>query len=227
MNLHMVRGSGRVVEEKRQVSGFTGVNLAGIGTLYIELGAGEELRIEAEDNLMRYFETEVRNGMLRIKHQDRVNLRPQKPVSFYLTVKELDTIGVSGSGEIEAPGLSAKRLSVSVSGSGDVEMGDLAADALEAKISGSGSVDIAGGNVEKQDVTISGSGKYEARDMESARARVRVTGSGEVTIRVRDHLQANIIGSGDVRYVGSPTVDKTVIGSGAVEEIGGGHHRGR
>jgi hypothetical protein len=150
-----VRGSGNIVEEGREVSGFTGVALAGIGELTIEVGERESLRIEAEDNLMTYLETEVRNGMLEIGVQDGVNLNSTRPVRFYLTVKELDTIVLSGSGDIKAPDLEAERFSVTISGSGDVEMGDLSADTLDVVISGSGNLDIAGGRVGEQDITIS------------------------------------------------------------------------
>ena len=52
------------------MSGVTGVNLATIGHLTIELGDTESLRIEAEDNLMEYIETDVRSGKLRIRTQD-------------------------------------------------------------------------------------------------------------------------------------------------------------
>ena len=61
-----IRGSGNVVEETREVSGVSGVQLATIGDMVIELGDKESLRIEAEDNLLEYFETEVRNGKLII-----------------------------------------------------------------------------------------------------------------------------------------------------------------
>ena len=57
-----VRGSGRVAEEERPVSGITGVKLATFGDLTIEVGDEEELRIQAEENLIPYFETEMRNG---------------------------------------------------------------------------------------------------------------------------------------------------------------------
>jgi hypothetical protein len=70
-----VRGSGRIIEEDRSVGGVTGVNLATIGDLTIEVGNRESLRIEAEDNLLEYFETEVRGGTLRIRVREGVNLR--------------------------------------------------------------------------------------------------------------------------------------------------------
>ena len=54
MLFQSVRGSGRVVEEKRQVQGVTGVHLTGSGTLHVELGDREAFRIEAEANLIEY-----------------------------------------------------------------------------------------------------------------------------------------------------------------------------
>ena len=214
-----VRGSGKVVEEERSVSGFTGVALSGIGNLYIEVGDEEALRIEAEDNLLPYLETEVRGTTLEITTRENVNLLPLRPINFYLTVKALDTITVSGSGHAEAPGLQAEQFFATVSGSGSVKMAGLEAEALTATVSGSGGLDIAGGEVEMQDITLSGSGKYEAKGLESAEADVRLSGSGSATVRVRDRLDVTISGSGSVRYVGDPTVRETVSGSGVVSQI--------
>lgn len=235
-----VRGSGKVVEEERQVSGFTGVELATLGNLTIELGERESLRIEAEDNLLEYFEIEVRGGTLRIRTRSGVSLRNRRPVNYYLTVKELEEIVISSSGDVEAPDLEAKRFSVSISSSGDLEMGDLEADTLQVRISSSGNMqmgelhadrievtitssgdlDIAGGEVEEQDITITSSGEYRARNLESAEAEVHLTSSGSATIGVREYLRANLSSSGDLRYIGNPEVDKTTTSSGDVEQIG-------
>jgi hypothetical protein len=214
-----VRGSGDVVEETREVRGFTGVTLATIGNLYIEQGDEEGLRIEAEDNLIPYFEIDVDGGMLEIGTKPGVNLRPTVPVNFYLTVKGLDTIRLAGSGDIEALGLEAGDLEVTVSGSGDVSMPDLDADRLAVVIAGSGDLS-ASGQVDEQEITISGSGRVEARDLACAEAAVRITGSGSATVRVSDHLDVTISGSGSVRYIGSPAVEATVTGSGSVSQTG-------
>lgn len=215
-----VRGSGNVVEEVREVSGFTGVALAGIGDLTIEVGERESLGIEAEDNLMTYLETEVRNGVLEIGVQDGVNLNSTRPVRFYLTVEELDTIVLSGSGDIEAPDLEAERFSVTISGSGDVKMGDLSADILNVTISGSGNLDIAGGRVEDQDITISGSGEYQAGGLNSGSVEMTISGSGNATIWATDSLDVRISGSGSVNYYGNPRTTFSASGSGEVNSLG-------
>ena len=218
--LTSIRGSGNVAEETREVGSFTGVALAGIGELTIEVSEGESLRIEAEDNLMPYLEAEVRNGMLKIGVQDGVNLNPTRPVRFYLTVEELDTIVLSGSGNIEAPDLGAERFSVTISGSGDVEMGDLSADTLDVVISGSGNLDIAGGRVEEQDITISGSGEYQAGDLSSESVQITISGSGNATVWATESLDVRISGSGSVNYYGNPRTTFSGSGSGKLRSLG-------
>jgi hypothetical protein len=215
-----VRGSGNVVEESREVSDISGVNLATIGDLTIAVGDTESLRIEAEDNLMEYFETSVRNGKLRIETQDNVRLETTKPVHYYLTVTGLDTIEITSAGNIEAPDLVAGEFSITISSAGDLKMGDLNADTLEVDIGSTGNLDIAGGEVKSQDITIGSTGNYTAQDLASDEAEVRLRSTGSATIWVRDQLQANLSSSGDLRYRGDPTVDATTSSTGEVIQIG-------
>jgi len=218
-NRDAVRGSGKVVEETRAVSGVTGVELATLGTLTIELGDTESLRIEAEDNLMEHIKTEIIGGKLSIGTQDNVNLDPKRPVKYTLTVTSLDTIVISSSGDILAPDLEAGNLSITIASSGDLEMGVLNADTLEVVISSSGNLDIAGGQVKTQNITINGSGKYTANNLESGEAEVNINSSGSATIWVLDSLKANLGSSGDLRYRGDPTLDGTANSSGKVIKI--------
>lgn len=215
-----VRGSGNVVEESRPVSGITGVELATLGNLSIELGNTESLRIEAEDNLLEYFQTEVRNGQLRIDIQDDVRLVTTEPVNYYLTVTSLDSIKISSSGDIQAPDLQAEDFSIIISSSGDLQLETLNADTLAVNISSSGDLEVGGGRVQTQDVTISSSGNYMAQDLASDRADVRISSSGSATIWVQGTLRAILSSSGDVRYRGNPTVDATTTSSGNVIQIG-------
>lgn len=235
-----IRGSGRIDQEKRRVGSFTGVNLATFGNLYIELGRKEQLIIEAEDNLLEYFEVYVRGDILIIKTQRGVRLRPKKPVKYYLTVKKLDKIIASSSGNIEAPKLEAKRFSVvssssgnmnidgldatslkaNLSSSGNIWIEDLRGKTLQVNISSSGNLNIKDGKIDEQDVTLSSSGCYRARDLESLEADVHISSSGGATIRVHDYLRASLSSSGTLGYVGDPEVDQRVRGSGRIRQIG-------
>ncbi len=235
-----VRGSGNVIEETRPVSGLTGVSLATIGHLFIEVGDTESLRIEAEDNVLKHLKTEVRNGNLRIGTQNFARLNPAKPVNYFLTVTKLDTIKISSSGDVEAPDLRAEELSIDVSSSGNLEMGDLETEALNVKISSSGDVtmgllnadglevdissngdlNIAGGEVRTQTINISSSGQYMAPDLVSDEADARLSSNGSATIWVQERLKASLSSSGDLVYRGNPTVDARTTSSGQLVQIG-------
>jgi len=219
VDLNSVRGSGTVVTEERQVSGFERVELSGIGALVIEVGSEETLVIEAEDNLLEYIETTVRGDTLEIGSRERTNLQPTEPISYYLTVKSLDSISVSGLGNVVVPGLEATRFSVDISGAGDVNLESLHAERLDISISGLGSLGIDAGQVREQSIDLSGSGGYNGRNLESADAEIYVSGLGSASVWATENLFVNISGSGSVRYAGDPSVDMDISGLGSLKKI--------
>lgn len=215
------RGSGNVVEETRPVSGVRGVDLATIGDVIIQLGDEESLRIEAEDNLMQYFETQVRGGTLRISTTPKsVNLRPTKPVRFFLTVKELEEVSISGSGDIQVPDLEADSFSIDIGGSGDVKMGNLNADSFNIDIGGSGDVRTERVKVPEFEVDINGSGDINLSELVAEELELDVNGSGTLWIDDGQVSEQNIDinGSGNFRAddLASKSVEIRIGGSGDI-----------
>ncbi len=216
-----IRGSGNVLEEERDLSSVTGVTLAMGGTLNIELGEEQQLRVEAEDNLIPYIETNIVGSMLEIGVRHGMAIHPTRPIDLYLTVPALDQVLLAGSGTIQWPEAEGQELSLTLSGSGAIRLGEVQVEDLRVVLSGSGDVSLSGGRVDSQWVTVSGSGAYEAEDVESATAHVDITGSGTVTISVHSHLRVTIAGSGEVRYLGDPVLDRvSITGSGSLVPIG-------
>lgn len=212
-----VRGSGHVTTEERTVSDFTRVTLAGIGHLHVEQGDQESLRIEAEDNLLPYLETEVHNGELQIGSRPGVALHPTQPLDFYVTVKTVEALTLAGSGEVTAPALHTDDLAVTLSGSGQMTVTDLQAKGtLTAEISGSGALVITG-QAQAQEIILSGSGKYTGQVEEMDALTVQLTGSGAIQLAgTTQHQQVTISGSGPYQAakLTSDDADVTIIGSG-------------
>lgn len=217
----VVRGSGRVAEETRAVSGVTGVELATFGDLSIEVGDEEELRIEAEENLIPYFETEKRDGTLVIKQRQNVRIVSNQPVNFYLTVneKELESIGISGSGDVRAPDLEAERFSITITGSGDLRMEDLEAGRVSARLTGSGDLRMGNLDADTLDVRLTGSGDIAMGELQANTLEVDMTGSGGLDIDGGqvERQSVNATGSGDygARYLESVEADVKLTGSGS------------
>ena len=99
--IQSVIGSGKAGAEDRNVSNITGVDLGTSGTLDITIGTSESLRIEADDNLLQYIQTDVSGGTLVIKTRPGVvTMQPVRPIKYHLTVTRLNSLGISSSGDI-------------------------------------------------------------------------------------------------------------------------------
>ncbi|MGC9358229.1 MAG: head GIN domain-containing protein [Anaerolineae bacterium] len=214
-----IRGSGNMVEETREVSGFSSVTLAGFGNLYIEVGETESLRIEAEDNLIDRITAEVRDNVLEIGWERGFVPVPSESVNYYLTVERLDTVTLDGAGNIEAEGLMADAFEVVVNGAGNVEIGELDVESLRVEISGAGDIDVSG-TTETQTVMLNAAGNYNAEDLECQEAMVEINGLGSATVRASDTLDATINGAGSINYYGDPTVRQSINGVGDINRVG-------
>jgi hypothetical protein len=186
-----------VTSEPRNVSGFDEVELNGVGNLSIQQAGSESLTVEAEEDILPKLRTEVENNRLIIGPEPNTSIHTTEPINYKLTVKDLNALKVSGSGNVDAEDISTDELAVTISGAGDV------------KISG---------EADSQDIDISGSGDYQAEDLESKEVKIDVGGSGSAIVNVSDELDAEVSGSGSVEYIGDPAVNQDVSGAGEVKK---------
>ena len=215
-----IRGSGNLGHETRSVQDFHGVELDTLGELTITLGSEESLDIEAESNLLPYFVTAVKNGILVIRQDANTNLQPTLPVRYELIVKDLDNLSVRSSGNIHAPVLTGEQIQLDVRSSGNIYLDGLDSDQLEINISSSGNIEIQEGQVKEQDVTLSSSGDYEAGDVRSESATARISSSGNATLWVTEQLNVTLSSSGNVNYYGRPDVSERTTSSGRTKSMG-------
>jgi predicted small secreted protein len=221
-NFSVANGSGKVISQKRQVSGFTNVSLSGIGQLIITQGATESLTIDAEDNVLPQITTTVVGDTLHIDLKNdnfQVNVIPIKPIIYHLAVKNINDIDLSGAGSVDAANLITDNLSVSSSGAGSMQLRTITAQSVTSEISGVGGDDISG-KVTSQSVNISGSGTYNAPDLESQSANVTISGAGGATVWANSSLNVTISGAGSVKYYDNPKITKTISGIGSVVSVG-------
>ena len=202
-------------KDERDVSSFSGISLGIAGDLYLTQGSSQKVVVQAEKN-MDEIETVVRDGVLRIK-TDNWNSRI-KGVKIWITMSEVESLNVSGSGTIlaETP-VESDELGLRVSGSGKIKIPELSADEIDVSISGSGDIFLSG-TVDEMDIRISGSGAVYAENLEVDECGIRISGSGDCSIGATDELEASISGSGKVTYFGNPRIDARVSGSGKVRK---------
>jgi hypothetical protein len=186
-----------VSSESRAVSGFSEVELKGVGNLFIQQTGSESLTVEAEEDILPKIRTEVDNNRLIVGPEPDTSIDTTEPINYELRVNDLNALKVSGSGDVEAEDINTDEIAITISGTADVEMS---------------------GRVDSQNVEISGSGDYKVEDLESKEVKIDVGGSGSALINVSEELDAEVSGSGSVEYVGDPTVKQDVSGAGEVRK---------
>jgi hypothetical protein len=228
-------GSGNVVTEERDVSGFDSISIGSSMNLIIEQTGSESLKIEAEDNIIPLVKTSVIGKELVIK------LAPGsfisiKPINCYVNVKDLKGLKVSSSASADCKELTTDKLDINVSSSGRANL-VIHANELDIRVSSSGraslvvhanelSADLSSsalltisGDVVKQNIKVSSSGNYEAGNLLSKECTARVSSSGSATVNVSDLLNANISSSGRVNYTGKPEIHQEISSSGRLNNI--------
>jgi hypothetical protein len=197
MGINSVSGSGKVITETRNVSGFTGVEVSGDAKVTVEQSDMERVEITADDNLMQYLSSEVLGSKLMLGPKNLIGLRPTERITYKIFAKNLSSLGASGSISAEAKDVKADSFNVALSGSGDIEVS---------------------GETSKQTVSISGSANYDGEHLASKEATLNISGSGKAVLAVSEKLDVQVSGSGDVEYIGAPQVTQNISGSGAIRQ---------
>jgi hypothetical protein len=215
------RGSGKVVTETREVSGFQALKVSYPAQVFVKQGNAESLKIEAEDNLLPNLKTQVRNGTLEIfyRRENGKHVNPTKTVKITVVVKDLKEVDFSSAGELTIEKLKTEDLDVSLSGAGNLKLDGVQVSGLGVSLSGAGSM-TASGETEDLDLNISGFGDFKGGDLHGQVARVNISGAGSATVWVDEDLSAGISGAGSIRYYGNASVTKQISGVGGVSHLG-------
>jgi hypothetical protein len=213
-----VRGSRTMGTEQRNITGFTGVETRGSIDIVVMQG-NYNVRVEADQNLLQYIETNVENGRLIARFRRGISISDYNSAKVYVTAPELNAFETHGSGDISGQGkISDKnKMDIGISGSGDITL-ELDCPIIKTETHGAGNIAL-GGETRNVSCLVSGSGDVKASGLRAETAKISIHGSGDVEVYASESLDTEISGSGDVHYKGEPRISTTVHGSGSVAKM--------
>lgn len=192
-----IKGDGRTVTETRSVPAFVSVETHYDIKANIVYGTLQEVKVTGYENLLSILDTEVRDGVLKLKYNDRYNTIRNGNVVFNITIPSVEKATIHGSNNIE------------LSGFPDLQ-------GFEGRIHGSGNIKVSNSIAQTAKLLIYGSGRIDAQGLQTKSTEASIFGSGNVFVTVSDHLDAKIYGSGNINYWGNPAVQTEMHGSGRV-----------
>jgi hypothetical protein len=203
--------------EVREVSDFAAIQLQGVGQMQIVQGDQEYLTIDAEEKVLKRIASEVRNGTLVI--EPARDFRTDQPIVYYIGVKTLGNLSVSGSGAASADALTADELILEARGTSSITIASLTATALQATLAGNSKISLAG-TVERQDVTLQGTSVYDAGNLDSTDATITASDTAQAVVHANGTLTATASGVAKIVYSGDAAVTPNTSGVASITQAG-------
>jgi len=211
-----VKGNGEIATSVRKEGSFKSVKASGSFDVYFSQADENEIKIEADENLMQYIITTIENGVLKIKTRRGVNIRPSQDVKIYVKAPQFAEVSLAGSGNMiaETKIVSTEKIILGIAGSGDIKIADVDAPKIVVKIAGSGKAE-GGGTTKDLEINVAGSGDVLMKELRAENAKIEIAGSGNVWVYASMKLDVRVAGGGDIHYYGNPTdIKSKSAGSG-------------
>ncbi len=210
-------GSGNVLTEMRNVDNFVGIIVSGEMSINIIHSDKYEVKITADDNLIKHIKTVVKGGILYVEcgHQTE-----ESNITVNLAMPVLNSIETEGKVDINVKsGFAVENLEIRTFGSGNIDISGITASAAIKILSrGSGNISLTG-SAKLFSCYARDAGNVFADQLESADAVAKVGGSGSIFLKTNGNMNVIVAGSGSVIYTGKPSmISKYITGSGSVKQ---------
>jgi len=208
---NVITGNGRVVEETRDISGFTGILISSGIDVYLSESDVFEVRVEADENLLNVIETSLSGNMLEVG-TDRVNIRNAESKKVHVSLPELSVLKISSAGDCKGQTLfHCDNLELSISSAGDLSL-EVIARRIDLGISSSGDAKLAG-ETDVFDVSLSSAGDLHAYDLEAGKVKVNVSSAGNARVYASEEISMTASSAGNIYYRGDANVIRSSTSS--------------
>jgi len=213
--------------ETRELGAFTHISMRGVGKIYIDQGKEQKVVIEGDEIAINRITTNVADGKLVIdvgrdwieKLSAGFDFLSSGDIRFYITVKDLEELEVTGVADVEVKDVKAKDFALKMTGASSVKLFNLNADSLKVEIPGAGKI-AADGKVDRLSVTLTGAGNFSGYKLKSKTTKVTLSGVGSAQLWATNELDVTITGVGSVEYYGNPLIKQSVTMLGKITSLG-------
>src|SRR6188474_1291024 len=195
-----VKGSGNIITENRNETGFSNIDVSGDIDVYIKQDSTSSVKVEADDNILEYIEVHTEGSTLAIYTEGNIRLKPSHKIKVYVSNPQYKDLRVSGASSIHSENeiTSADVLHIELSGASEGSL-ELNAPRVSVNLTGASNANIKG---KTKDFEGSASGASEIRgfDLLSENADVDASGASHIEIFASVRINGQSSGASSVNY---------------------------
>ena len=211
-----VHGSGNEISETRNLGDFSKISISGGYKVTLKQDSSLNIKITADDNLLKYIKTDIRGNRLSI--YNKKNFCNSGEITVTIGVRNLEEVKASGGIEVASDGkINTQDIAFKLSGATKINM-DLNAANVTTSSSGVTEINLKG-QATSHTIDLSGSGNINALDFVVGNCDIQTSGLGESRVNVLHALNIHSSGASSVKYRGNPIVTNDKSGASSVEKI--------
>lgn len=191
-----VKGSGNVITQKRDLSGFKGVDFGGVFNVEINVSEEYAVEVEADDNLLQYITTRVDGDTLKIGTEERISTKNR--IKVRISAPNIELIDASGASRATVNNLKNEKLVIDTGGASRVTVS---------------------GNTGALVIDMGGASYVDASGLTASKVVVDGGGASRAKVNASESLSVDLGGASRVSYTGSPSeLKKSTSGASSVKQ---------
>jgi hypothetical protein len=218
-----MNGSGPIVTDVRDISGFTGVRSNGSFEVFVSQAEEFSVEVVAYENLLPIIETYISGYTLVLETKNNSCYKSSPSIKIYVSMPDLGVLELNGSGSVMADIAESQVFECVNNGSGTMSVDVVFSDNFHLANSGSGLVDVKEVHAKEVRFVQSGSGIIDTGEiLDSETLSIKHSSSGNVRTILTDGLKLNAIlsGSGRIDLSGEAVeADYTLNSSGRIDAL--------
>ena len=199
--------------ESRKIADFSAIEVGGGVTLEVKKGA-TSLTIEGSPEVIKHYETEVKDGVLHIRNTSKAWLKNDGDVTIRVTTPSLSRLNASGGVHASLTDVAAPKFAAELSGGVELDAPRLALDTFELEASGGVNLTISG-KARDARMNLSGGVELKGKGLEIAQAQVNASGGCTADLTVKESIAGDISGGVGLTVRGNPPKSRVHTGGGA------------
>lgn len=208
-NKKKIKGSGNMVTKNVSIQPFTELKVSGVFSVMLEQGSKEEVRIEADDNLLEMFEVKNEGNMLVIDMKDGIDIESRKGMKVYVSFKNLKKMVLATVGNIKSQeNLSFSDLDLRNHSVGNVDL-DMSVQSLDLDNASVGNMKLSG-KAENAVMKNNSVGNLSASDFVVQKLDIDNNGIGSAEVNAQKEIKVKDSFLGKVKNKGKAEVKKKV-----------------
>ncbi len=200
-----IKGNGKIKTDIRQVTGFNRVVVQGQVELYLSQETTENVKIEAEENLIELFQTLVNDNTLYVIVPN--NIKKSNKLTITIAFKELKNIILLNEVSLKTDrAVNFDEVEIICGGSSKMDF-EYKASKSNVKVIDGGSVFLRGYS-EELTIEAHDDAEINAFDLQSDNCNVVGSGYSEISVNAKKKLAITLSGSSNLFFMGEPAISQ-------------------